>query len=146
MTHHAIVLDEVVCGINASWSGLDVSLRVEIGQFLAIIGPSRSGKSVLIELCAGFVSPLSGRAEVLGADWSSLSGKDHVELRLRIGTILQQPGLLSNMTVYNNVSFPFRYHRPAVSEKERHARVMSHLEALHLTHVSDPVVRRSPAR
>ena len=57
------------------------------------------GKSVLIELCAGLVSPLSGRAEVLGVEWGSLSAMDQLELRLRIGTVLQQPGLLSNMTV-----------------------------------------------
>jgi ABC-type transporter Mla maintaining outer membrane lipid asymmetry ATPase subunit MlaF len=143
--HHAIVLDQVVCGMDASWSSLDVSLRVEIGQFVAIIGPSRSGKSVLVELCAGLVPPLSGRAEVLGVEWASLSGTDHVALRLRIGTVLQQPGLLNNMTVYNNVSLPFRYHHPAVNEKERHDRVMGHLEALHLTHVRDQFPARLTA-
>lgn len=137
MTHHAIVLDEIVCGKDASWSGLDLSLQVDIGEYLAIIGPSRSGKSVLIELCAGLVSPLSGRVEVLGSEWASPSATDHLELRLRIGTVLQQPGLLSNMTVYNNVSLPFRYHRATVNEKERHERVMGHLDALHLTHVRD---------
>jgi len=123
--------------MDASWSGLDVSLHVEMGESLAIIGPSRSGKSVLIELCAGLVSPLSGRAEVLGGEWGSLSAMDQLKLRLRIGTVLQQPGLLSNMTVYNNVSLPFRYHRATVSEKERDKRVMGLLEALHLTPVRD---------
>ena len=63
MTHDAIVLNGVVCKMDASWSGLDVSLHVEMGESLAIIGPSRSGKSVLIELCAGLVSAIVGASQ-----------------------------------------------------------------------------------
>lgn len=51
------------------------------------------------------------------------------ELRQRVGTVLQAPGLLSNMTVFNNVALPLRYHR-GLSDEELATLVMVHLEAL----------------
>lgn len=112
-------------------------LRVVPGEFLAVMGPSRSGKSLLLELCAGLIRPQTGRVLVLGSDWEQLSDADQSALRLRIGVVLQQPGLLSNMTVFNNVALPLRYHRGASSEAERAATVLAGLDALALTEVQN---------
>ncbi|HEX2056186.1 MAG TPA: ATP-binding cassette domain-containing protein [Nitrospiraceae bacterium] len=137
MRGKVLVLDAVTVDMKGSGEALEIDLSVDVGEFLVVTGPTRSGKSLLLELCGGLVSPRTGRVTVFGSDWASLAPSAQEAMRLRIGMVLQQPGLLSNMTVYNNVALPLRYHRPAVGEAERHALVMARLEALALDHVYD---------
>ena len=97
---------------------------------MALVGPSRSGKSLVIELAAGLVLPESGRVTVLGQDWSTVQDGAVSPVRLRVGTVLQQPGLLSNMTLFNNVLLPLRYHRGLLPARQREQLVMVQLERL----------------
>ena len=60
-----------------------------------------------------------------------------MEFRTEIGTVLQQPGLLSNMTVFNNVALPLRYHRSDLGEEAIAAEVMTHLAALGIDSLQD---------
>jgi ABC-type sulfate/molybdate transport systems ATPase subunit len=137
MKDEALVLDQVSGEMEENGRTFSIDLRVPVGELLLVMGPSRSGKSLLVELCAGLLHPESGRVIVFGSDWGSLSGAERTAMRLRIGTVLQQPGLLNNMTVYNNIALPLRYHRSAVGETERHAAVMAELEAFRLDGVRD---------
>lgn len=111
---------------------VELSLSVELGEFMALVGPSRSGRGLLLKLCAGMVSPSRGTVRVLGRDLSQLSEEELVQFRLRIGIVLQQPGLLSNMTVFDNVALPLRYHG-TMAEPAIQSLVMARLEALGLT-------------
>lgn len=112
------------------------TLAVREGEWLALVGPSRSGKSLVIEICAGLIAPDAGTVLVLGRDLASATDEEWVDLRVRIGTVLQQPGLLSNMTLFNNVALPLRYHRD-LQEATVETRVMAQLEALGLASLRD---------
>jgi ABC-type transporter Mla maintaining outer membrane lipid asymmetry ATPase subunit MlaF len=102
-------------------------------EFVALVGPSRSGKSLVIELAAGLVRPEAGRVVLLGHEWNDTSESEQTPVRLRVGTVLQQPGLLSNMTLFHNVLLPLRYHHGAMPERSREQAVMAQLERLGLS-------------
>lgn len=114
----------------------DLTLSVETGEFMAVVGPNRAGKSLLIKLCAGLVAPETGTVRVLDRDLAGLTEEEFDALRLRLGVVLQQPGLLSNMTVFNNVALPLRYHR-GLAAPELESRVMEGLEALGVAAMRD---------
>ncbi len=84
----------------------NVSLVVESGKRLGLIGPAASGKSVLCKLVCGLEAPDSGVIEVLG---QSVVGKREVDLgplRRRIGMLFQNYALFDFLTVEQNVAFP----------------------------------------
>ena len=132
MNDAALFLDQVRMPMFGSPHHLEVDLRIAAGEFVALVGPSRSGKSLMVELAAGLVLPETGRVIMLGHDWAEIPDNDHSPVRLRVGTVLQQPGLLSNMTLFNNVLLPLRYHRPMLSDRDREAMVTAQLERLGL--------------
>jgi ABC-type sulfate/molybdate transport systems ATPase subunit len=108
----------------------DLSLSIAAGEFVVALGPSRSGKSLLLELCAGLMVPKEGHVRALGREWDELTEEEATHLRLRIGTVLQQPGLLSNMTLFDNVALPLRYHSGAMTASEIERRVTEQLHPL----------------
>ena len=112
---------------QGQWSDLTLSLAE--GEACALIGPNRGGKSLALKLCAGLVAPERGAVRLFGQDLNELNEEELAELRQRVGTVLQAPGLLSNMTVFNNVALPLRYHR-GLSDEELEPLVMVRLEAL----------------
>ncbi len=133
----AVELAEVVVELEGEARSSRISLTVESGEFLVLLGPNRSGKSLILELCAGLVTPQAGTVRVFGHDWGDLTDAEAMDLRLHIGTVLQQPGLLSNMTLFNNVALPLRYYRADLSEQEIRRTVMAHLDSLEIAHLAD---------
>jgi putative ABC transport system ATP-binding protein len=84
-----------------------VSLRVEAGEFVAIMGPSGSGKSTLMHLLGALDTPTTGRALFQGQDLQSLSDRDRSRLRrTRIGFVFQFFNLLPTLTAAENVALP----------------------------------------
>jgi putative ABC transport system ATP-binding protein len=84
-----------------------VSLTVEAGDRLAILGPSGSGKSSLMAVLAGLERATSGRVMVAGADFSSLDEDGLARARRgRIGIVLQAFHLIPTMTAIENVAVP----------------------------------------
>lgn len=134
---NAIELSGVVVVLQGQECASDVTLAVEEGECLVLMGPSRSGKSLILELCAGLVIPQQGTVRVLGQDWSGLEAEAEIDLRLRIGTVLQQPGLLGNMTLYDNVALPLRYHGVCLGAREIDRLVMSRLRSIGLEALGD---------
>ncbi len=78
----------------------DVNLRVEAGQFVAVVGPSGSGKSTLLRLILGFESPLSGSILYDGQD---LSGLDVFAIRRQMGVVLQS-GRINAGSIFDNIA------------------------------------------
>ncbi|WP_427015850.1 ABC transporter ATP-binding protein [Pseudarthrobacter sp. P1] len=77
----------------------NVSLCVEAGQFLSLVGPSGSGKSSLLATAATLVRPTGGLVLIDGTDTSALAEKERTALRReKIGIIFQQPNLLPALT------------------------------------------------
>jgi putative ABC transport system ATP-binding protein len=85
----------------------DVSLRVETGEFTAVMGPSGSGKSTLLNLVAGLDRPSAGTVRVCGHDLSQMSEAQLARFRrTSVGVIFQFFNLLNNLTVLENILVP----------------------------------------
>ena len=84
-----------------------VSLAVERGQFLAVMGASGSGKSTLLHLVAGLTSPDSGRILIDGVDISTMPDRDLTLFRRRsIGLVFQSFNLIPTLSARDNVALP----------------------------------------
>jgi putative ABC transport system ATP-binding protein len=112
MTDH-IVIDarDVTLRFGSGSAAVDVlrgvSLRVDAGERLAILGPSGSGKSSLMAVLSGLEKATSGRVMVAGADFSALDEDGLARARRgRIGIVLQAFHLIPTMTAVENVSVP----------------------------------------
>ena len=98
-----------------------VSLRVEAGEYVAIVGPSGSGKSTLLQLIGGIDTPSAGSVELLGTRLDALSDRELTRLRLnRLGFVFQRFHLLSVLTARENVELPMS--EAGVSAPERRKR------------------------
>ena len=86
-----------------------VSLQVNSGEFVALLGSSGSGKSSLLNLIAGLDRPTSGAVIVAGRDLAQLSREELAKYRLRtVGMVFQSFNLVSRMTLEENVELPLR--------------------------------------
>ena len=81
-----------------------VSIDVERGEFVFIVGPSGSGKSTMLSLILAQERPTSGRVQVLGKDLATVSQRRVPLMRRKIGTVFQDFRLLSDKNVYDNVA------------------------------------------
>ncbi len=82
-----------------------VSLRVDRGEFLFLVGPTGCGKSTLIKLLIRELEPTEGEVLIAGRDISTLPNRQIPFLRRRIGTVFQDFKLLPSRTVYDNVAY-----------------------------------------
>ena len=83
----------------------DVSLEIEKGEFVFLVGPSGSGKSTFLRLVLREERPNSGQVWVLGKELNRLSNWKIPSLRRQIGTVFQDFRLLPNKSVFENVAF-----------------------------------------
>lgn len=83
----------------------DVSIRIEKGEFVFVVGKSGSGKSTFIKLLLKELNPSEGRIFVAGRQATNLSRKQVSLYRRQIGVVFQDFRLLKNKTVYENIEF-----------------------------------------
>ena len=91
-----------------------------------VLGPSGTGKSVLLKHIVGLLEPDAGTVEVFGSDIWSVSPAERYELRKRFGVLFQDGALFGSMNIYDNTAFPLRKHTNK-SEAEIREIVMAHL-------------------
>jgi putative ABC transport system ATP-binding protein len=114
-----------------------VSLRVERGEFAAIMGSSGSGKSTLMSILGGLDRPTSGAYRLDGADLSKLARNELAHARnARIGFVFQSFHLLSRTSALENVELPLLYAR-GVSGRERRTRALEALTRVGLAERAD---------
>src|SRR3954466_2276260 len=111
----------------------NVSLRVNKGEFVAIMGASGSGKSTMMNTIGCLDRPTEGRHHLHGIDVSGLKRDDLAEIRnKKIGFVFQGFNLLARTSALENVELPMFYCRPAISGKDQRDRAMNALELVGL--------------
>jgi len=102
-----------------------VDLRIETGEFAAIIGPSGSGKSTLMHLLGCLDTPSDGRMEICGHDIGKADDDALARIRNReIGFVFQSFNLLAKLDVVQNVEIPLVYSGLPAAERRRRAEEM----------------------
>ncbi len=100
-----------------------ISLRVNQGETLAVLGRSGTGKSVLLRLIIGLDTPDSGSICIHGQNIAGLALDRMGEIRKKMGFLFQQAALYDSLTIQENVAFPLEHHRRDLSKSERDDRV-----------------------
>jgi len=85
-----------------------LSLDVMRGEILGFIGPSGSGKSVLMRAILGLTRKRSGRIELFGVDVDKVTDRQRMEIDMRMGVLFQHGALFSALTVLENIQVPMR--------------------------------------
>jgi len=110
-----------------------ISLRVEAGEYVAIVGPSGSGKSTLLNILGCLDRPSAGQYFLAGDDVARMDDRSLSRIRnTRIGFVFQSFHLVSHLTVVENVEMPLFYRR--VGRRERRRRALDLLERVGLGH------------
>ena len=108
----------------------DVSLQVPQGSITAVLGPSGSGKSTLLAALTGELRPVQGEVRLFGRAIPT-GNRDLLEMRKSVGVLLQGNGLLTDLTVAENVALPLRTHtRLPAAVRERLVQMKLHAVGL----------------
>ena len=99
---------EVLCG---------ATLDVPVGETVAILGGSGSGKSVMLRHTIGLHRPEAGKVWVDGQEISELDEEDLLPVRKKVGMLFQAGALFDSMTVFDNVAFALREHTDWTEER-----------------------------
>jgi len=100
-----------------------VSIEVQAGEFVALLGSSGSGKSSVLNLIAGLDRPTSGSVVVQDRDLAKLSREELAKYRLHVvGMVFQSFNLIASMTLIENVELPMRFAEVERSRRESLAR------------------------
>ncbi|WP_291829159.1 amino acid ABC transporter ATP-binding protein [Bosea sp. (in: a-proteobacteria)] len=128
-----LVIDRLSANYGTAPVLQDVSLSVERGEIVSIIGPSGSGKSTLLRVLTGLLKPHAGVVHVAGAQVDYGSAAALRKVRDRFAVVFQQYNLFQNMTALRNVTIaPTIVKRRDAAEVEREARAL--LEKVGLSH------------
>jgi putative ABC transport system ATP-binding protein len=100
-----------------------VSLEIQKGEIVSVMGPSGSGKSTLLHMIGCIDRPTSGAIHFDGKDVSTLNDKELTQLRLRrVGFVFQQFYLIPTLKAFENVELPMREAKVPRAERQERAR------------------------
>jgi phospholipid/cholesterol/gamma-HCH transport system ATP-binding protein len=121
-------------GSNRILNGTNV--QIPEGSLCSIMGPSGTGKSVLIKHVVGLLKADEGEVIVRGHALSKMTHDEILALRREVGIMFQDGALFSSMNIYDNVAFPLRQHT-SLKEPEVKEIVDMHLLSVGLAHAHD---------
>ncbi|UCB45332.1 MAG: ATP-binding cassette domain-containing protein [Spirochaetota bacterium] len=104
-----------------------ISMTIPRGKLVAVTGPSGCGKSTLLKIAAGLLPPDSGNVFIEGTDIFNISRNTLFTMRKHFAFVFQDGALMSNLTLYNNLALPLKYHY-RLKDKEISERVNATLE------------------
>jgi phospholipid/cholesterol/gamma-HCH transport system ATP-binding protein len=114
----------------------DVTLTIPAGEICVMLGPSGTGKSVLLKTIIGLLKPDSGSVVIEGVDIASCPEKELYEIRKLFGVLFQDGAMFGSMNLYDNVAFPLREHTKK-SESEIRDIVMEKMDLVGLLGAED---------
>ena len=121
-----------VNGDTTTYASDNVSIHIDKGEFVAIVGQSGSGKSTIMNIIGCLDVPTEGSYLLDGVDVSTMDDDELAEIRnKKLGFIFQQYNLIPKLTVLENVELPLLY--AGISPDERRKRAMNSLEKVGLT-------------
>lgn len=127
-------------GVSKSYGDLqvlsNVSLTIDAGERVSIIGPGASGKTTLLKLLIGLFPPDQGNIKIFNRDLEGMSERQIQNLLKNVGVAFQQGALFDYMTVKENLSFAMENMR-AYSPRERRSRIKRLLAAVKLPHTAN---------
>ena len=103
-----------------------------LGKCALILGPSGSGKSVLLKVAAGILPPDQGDVYIQGINPAQASDKKLRDLRNKNGFVFQDGALWANMSIYENLALPLQFHKRNLTEREISSKIESALENVNL--------------
>ncbi|OGT45115.1 MAG: ABC transporter ATP-binding protein [Gammaproteobacteria bacterium RIFCSPHIGHO2_12_FULL_41_20] len=109
----------------------NINISISRGKITAIMGPSGTGKTTLLRLIGGQLTPCRGYVTVAGQHVHQLSRKALYQLRMRMGMLFQSGGLFTHCNVFENVAFPLREHT-SLSNSMIHSMVLMKLQMVGL--------------
>jgi len=118
----------------------NLNLTIARGEITAIMGPSGTGKTTLLQLITRQLVPDRGQIIVDGVNIATLNQKQLYTLRQRFGMLFQNGALLTDMSVFENVAFPLREHTRLTNRLIRHV-VLTKLHAVGLRGAADMMPR-----
>ena len=110
----------------------DISFTVMPGETRVILGPAGCGKSVLMKLANGLISPDQGTIKIFGEDITHMREVDLFKMRAHVGMVFQESALFDSLSVEDNVAY--RLHEDKISDDEAHTRVVESLKFVELEH------------
>lgn len=115
----------------------DISFTVRHGEMRIILGPSGVGKSVIMKLANGLLTPDSGEIRIFGRSLSSLTPREMYEMRAHIGMVFQESALFDSLNVEDNVAY--RLEEEHCDPTETHNRVVEALRFVELEGTIDKI-------
>ncbi len=109
----------------------DMSIDIQQGESVVIVGGSGEGKSVTLKHMIGLMQPDGGHVYVMGEDLCCMEVREIYRFRRHFGMAFQEGALFDSMNVFENIAFPLRRHTK-MTEDQIHARVHGCLEQVHL--------------
>lgn len=131
----SIVMEGISKGFDETSVLEDVSLDVQEGETVAVIGASGVGKSVLLKTIVGLLEPDEGRVTVDGEVVTELSREGLYTLRRRVGYVFQFAALFDSMTVRENLTMGLK--RMGMEKQDQDARVHESLELVEMEGFED---------
>jgi ABC-type lipoprotein export system ATPase subunit len=105
-----------------------ISFEVVPGEHVAIVGPSGSGKSMILYMIAIMEVPTKGVVLIDNLQTTQYDYRATLAHRVRSGYVFTDRALLANMSIFENIALPIRYHEPGLPEERVDARVHELLE------------------
>lgn len=117
-------------GQNKIFDGVDMDIKA--GRITAVMGPSGTGKTTLLKLIGGQLTPDQGEVIVDGLNVHQLKRSELYKLRKRMGMLFQSGALLTHLNVFENIAYPLREHTD-LSESMIRSMVLIKLQAVGLS-------------
>ena len=131
MKSAAIEMSHVSCVFGGQKVLWDLSLRIQAGETVAIVGESGCGKSVTMKVMMQLLTPTAGQLKWFGTDVNAMSTQERRQQRLRLGYLFQGAALFDSLTIYENVAFGLRQ-AGQLPERSIHETVVERLQEVGL--------------